>query len=73
MMAKPRKNWFATAKTFAELNAMYASVTSPDNLVADGGQNSAEAHARQVQINTDFEKRNVEIGRSLMGVPDSMR
>ena len=72
-MAETRKNWFASAKTFAELHAMYASATTPDNLATDGQRNPAEAHARYVQISTDFEKRNVELGRLLMGIPNSKR
>ena len=70
-MAEIRKNFFASATTFAELRAMYASATSPENLAANGGTNPAEVHARYVQISTDFEKRNVEIGKSLMGIPSS--
>lgn len=67
-MAEPRKNRFASATTFAELNAMYAAATNPKNLAADGELTLTDAHARYVQMNTDFEKRNVEIGKSLMGV-----
>jgi hypothetical protein len=70
-MVEPRKNWFASAKTFAELHAMYTSVTASDNLAADGERNPAETHALYTQIRTDFEKRNVEIGKSLMGIPIS--
>ena len=72
-MSESRENCFASAKTFAELNAMYASVTNPENLAANGERTPAEAHARYVKISTDFEKRNVEIGRSLMGIPNDTK
>jgi hypothetical protein len=67
-MAEARKNLFASATTFAELHAMYAAATNPKNLAADGELTLTEAHARYVQMNTDYEKRNVEIGKSLMGI-----
>jgi hypothetical protein len=70
-MAELHKNLFATAKTFAELQAMYASATSPENLAADGEYTPIEAHAHYVRISTDFEKRNLELGKSLMGIPSS--
>lgn len=72
-MSEHRKNWFASAKTFAELHSMYAIATSPENLAADGERTPAESHARYIQISTDFEKRNLELGKSLMGIPNSPR
>lgn len=72
-MTEPRENCFASAKTFAELHAMYASATAPENLAGDGEHTLTEAHARYVKISTDFEKRNVELGRLLMGIPNSKR
>jgi hypothetical protein len=72
-MAEPRKNWFASAKTFAELQDMYVSATSPDNHANNVERTPAEAYARYIQMSTDFEKRNVEIGKSLMGIPISTR
>lgn len=67
-MAEARKNLFASATTFAELHTMYAAATNPKNLAADGELTLTEAHARYVQMNTDYEKRNLEIGKSLMGI-----
>lgn len=67
-MAEARKNLFASATTFAELHAMYAAATNPKNLAAEDELPVMDAHARYIQMNTDFEKRNLEIGRSLMGV-----
>lgn len=70
-MTELRTNLFASAKTFAELHDMYASATSPENLTTDSESTPVEAHARYVRISTDFEKRNVELGKSLMGIPNS--
>lgn len=67
-MAETRTNRFASAKTFAELQTMYASATSPENLTGGEERTPAENHARYVRLSMDFEKRNLEIGKSLMGI-----
>lgn len=60
-MAFEKKNRFASAKTFAELEDMYEAAVSPENLHADGERSPAEANRLFNQIGEDFNARDEEL------------
>jgi hypothetical protein len=60
-MAFDKKNRFANAKTFAELEDMYEYFVSPENLSADGERSPAEANRLFNQIGEDFNARDEEL------------
>jgi hypothetical protein len=65
MMAEARRNRFANAKTFSELQDMYYSLTSPENLYADGERTQVEAQALSRQLKADYEARDRELQEGL--------
>lgn len=71
-MAFEKKNRFANAKTFAELEDMYECAVSPENLLADGERSRAEANRLFNQIGEDFNARDEEL-RNAHGLNESMR
>ena len=60
-MAVARKNWFANARTFADLEDMYESAVSPENLMADGERSPAEAETLYKRLEEDFNARDEEL------------
>lgn len=72
IMAFEKKNRFASAKSFAELEDMYECAVSPENLHADGERSPAEAHALFRQIGEEFNARDLEL-RNAHGLNDPMR
>lgn len=60
-MAFEKKNRFANAKTFAELEDLYEAAVSPENLLADGERSRAEANRLFNQIGEDFNARDEEL------------
>lgn len=71
-MALEKKNRFASAKTFAELEDMYESAVSPENLYADGERSPAEAQRLFNQIGEDFNVRDEEL-RNAHSLNEPMR
>jgi hypothetical protein len=61
IVAFEKKNRFASAKSFAELEDMYESAVSPENLHADGERSPAEAQCLFNQIGDDFNARDEEL------------
>jgi hypothetical protein len=59
-MANP-KNRFANVKTFADLEDMFESATSPENLAADGERSPAEAQALYNHLLFDYNERDEEM------------
>ena len=60
-MAFEKKNRFASAKSFAELEDMYECAVSPENLHADGERSPAQANALFRQIGAEFNARDLEL------------
>jgi hypothetical protein len=65
-MANP-KNRFASAKTFADLEDMFANLTSPENLAADGERSPAEAQALYNHLLYDYNERDEELQQEHFG------
>ena len=55
------RNRFASAKTFSELEEMFESATSPENLAAAGERSPAEAQALYNHLLFDYTERDDEL------------
>lgn len=71
-MAFEKRNRFANAKTFSELEDMYEAAVSPENLLADGERSQAEANRLFNQIGEEFNARDEEL-RNAHGLNEPMR
>lgn len=63
-MAFEKRNRFASAKSFAELEDMYECAVSPENLHADGERSPAEANRLFKQLEDDFNARDEELRKA---------